>query len=97
MLTGEPCVRWPPCGKAHAEDRVAGLQRREEDRLVGLRARVRLHVGDLRVEQLLRAVDRELLGDVDEFAAAVVALARVAFGVLVGELRALRGQHRGLA
>ena len=38
---------------------------------------------------------RKLLGDVDEFAAAVVALARIAFGVLVGELRALRGQDRG--
>ena len=31
------------------------------------------------------AVDGELLGDVDELAAAVVALAGVAFGVLVGQ------------
>ena len=40
------------------------------------------------------AVDRELLGDVDLLAAAVVALARVALGVLVGEHRAGRVEHR---
>ncbi len=34
-------------------------------------------------------------GDVDELAAAVVALARVAFGVLVGEDAALRREHGG--
>jgi hypothetical protein len=50
-----------------------------------------------RAEQLLAAVDRQLLGDVDVFAAAVVALARIAFGVLVGELAALRSITRGLA
>ena len=69
------------------EDRVAGLQRGEEHGLVGLRAGVRLHVGGLGVEQLLGALDRDLLDDVDELAAAVVALARIALGVLVGELR----------
>ncbi len=41
----------------------------------------------------LDAVDRELLDDVDVFAAAVIALAGIAFGVLVGQLRALRGHH----
>ena len=64
------------------------------DGVVGLRARVRLDVGVLGAEQLLGAVDRELLGDVDELAAAVVALARVALGVLVGEHRALAVEHR---
>ena len=73
--------------QGHAEDRVAGLERREVDRLVGLRAGVRLHVGVLGAEELLRALDRERLDDVDELAAAVVALAGIAFGVLVGELR----------
>jgi hypothetical protein len=41
----------------------------------------------------LHALDRQRLGDVDELAAAVVALARVAFGVLVGEHAALRLEH----
>ena len=64
------------------------------DGVVGLRARVRLHVRVLGAEQLLGAVDRELLGDVDELAAAVVALAGVALGVLVREHRALAVEHR---
>ena len=54
---------------------------------------MRLHVGVVGAEELLGAVDGELLGDVDEFAAAVVALARIAFGVLVGEHRALGFEH----
>jgi hypothetical protein len=39
-------------------------------------------------------VDRQLFGDVDVFAAAVVALARIALGVLVGQHRALAFEHR---
>jgi hypothetical protein len=69
--------------EVHAEDGVAGLQQREVHRHVGLSARVRLHVGVLRAEQLPGARDGERLRDVDELAAAVVALARVALGVLV--------------
>ena len=80
--------------EVHAEHGVARLQQREVDRHVRLRARVRLHVGVLGAEQLLRARDRQRLGDVDELAAAVVALARIAFGVLVGQHRAGRLQHR---
>ena len=76
-----------------AEDRVARLQQRVVDGRVGLRAGVRLHVGVLGAEQLLGAVDRELLAHVDVLAAAVVAPARVALGVLVREHRALRLEH----
>jgi hypothetical protein len=79
--------------QAHAEHGVAGLERGEEDGLVRLRARMRLDVRHAGTEKLLRPVDRELLGDVDVLAAAVVALARVALGVLVGELRPLRREH----
>jgi hypothetical protein len=43
---------------------------------------------------VLSTVDGELLGDVDMLAATVVALARVALGVLVGELGALGFHHR---
>ena len=71
---------------------VLAAQRRPD--LVGRRAAVGLHVGGVGAEELLDAVDGQLLGDVDELAAAVVALARVALGVLVGELAAL-GLHDG--
>ncbi len=40
-----------------------------------------------------RAVDGELLNDIDIFAAAIPALLRIALGVFVGEHRALRFHH----
>jgi hypothetical protein len=46
---------------------------------------MRLHVGVFGAEQLLGAIARQVLHDVGELAAAVVALAGIAFGVLVGE------------
>ena len=82
--------------EAHAHDGVAGLGQRHEHGGIGLRTRVRLHVGVFAVEQLTGAGNGQLLGDVDMLAAAVVALGRVAFGVLVGEDRALR-RHYGRA
>ena len=81
-------------GEVHAEHGVARLQQREIDRHVGLRAGVRLHVGVLGAEQLLGALDGQRFGDVHELAAAVVALAGVAFRVLVGQDRTGRLQHR---
>ena len=80
-------------GEAEAEDGVARLQQRDEHALVGLAARVRLHVGEAAAEQLLGAVDGELLDDVDVLAAAVVAPAGIALGVLVGEHAAGRFEH----
>jgi hypothetical protein len=77
----------------HAEDGVARVQQREIHRLVGLRAGMRLHVGVAGIEELLHPFDRQPLGDIDVFATAVVTLARVALGVLVGQHAALRFQH----
>ncbi len=77
----------------HAKDGVAGLDQRLEDALVGLGTGVRLDVSEGAVEKLLRPVNCQVLGHVDELAAAVVALARVAFGILVGHHRALRLHH----
>jgi hypothetical protein len=59
-----------------------------------LGAGVRLDVDVLGAEDLLRPVDRELLGDVHPLTAPVVALARIALRVLVGEDRAGRVEHR---
>ena len=71
--------------QVHAQDGVAGLQHRGVGGLIGLRAGMRLHVGVLGAEQLLGALARQVFDDVGELAAAVVALAGIAFGVLVGE------------
>ena len=40
------------------------------------------------------AVDRQRFGDIDKFAPAVIAAAGIAFGVFVGQHRALRFEHR---
>ena len=81
-------------GQGQAQDLVAGGDHGGERGGVGLRAGVRLDVGVFGAEQVLDPVDRQLLGDVDVFAAAVVAAARVALGVLVGQDGAL-GFHDG--
>ena len=45
---------------AHAEDGIAGLQNSEKDALVGLAARVGLHIREVAAEHLFRAVDRQV-------------------------------------
>ena len=74
------------------EDGVARLDGGEVYAHVGLAARMGLDVGVVRAEEGLGPLAREVLGHVDELAAAVVALARIALGVLIGEDRA-RGLH----
>jgi hypothetical protein len=82
-------------GEVHAHDPVAGLEDAEIGRHVGLRARVRLDVDVLGARiQGERPVLGEPLGDVDEFAATVIALAGQSLGVLVGEPRTLGFHHR---
>ena len=93
-LSGWPCVRWPPCARFMPRMVSPGLQRGQQHRHVGLRAGVRLHVGVFGAEERLGALDGQRLDHVDVLAAAVVALARIAFGVLVGEHRAGRFEHR---
>jgi class 3 adenylate cyclase len=80
-------------GEVEAHEGVARLQQRQEHRLVGLRAGIGLHIGEAAAEQLAGALDGELLGDVDELAAAIVAAAGIALGIFVGHHRALRLQH----
>ena len=60
-----------------------GLRTRHVDGHVGLGARVRLDVDVFGAEELLRAIDGERLGDVDELAAAVIPPARIPLGVFV--------------
>jgi hypothetical protein len=81
-------------GQTHAHDRVARFGKSHQHRLIGLRPGIGLNVGGFGAKQFLQAVDGQLLGDVDVLAATVIALARITFGVLVGQLRTLRGHHR---
>ena len=55
---------------------------------------MRLNIRKTAAEKPGRALDREAFGDIDEFAATVIAASRIAFGVFVGERRTLRIKHR---
>ena len=79
--------------EVHAKERLAGFQEREERRRVRLCSRMRLYVGVLRTEQLLRAVDGDLLHLIDELATAIIPLAGQALRVLVRERRAHGLEH----
>ena len=81
-------------GEIKTHERVARLQQREEHGLVGLAAGIRLHIGELAIEQPGDALDRQRLDDIDKLAAAVIAPARIALGIFVGQDRTLRIEHR---
>jgi hypothetical protein len=75
----------PSMGKVEPENRVAGFRDGTEYRSARLGTGGRLHDGVLRTEQSFGSLDGEALHDVHVFAAAVVAAAGVALGVLIGQ------------
>ena len=77
--------------KVHAHDGIAQVQQCKVDSQVGLCAGVGLHIGILCAEQLAGALDGDVLHLVHIDAAAVVALAGQALGILVGQDAAHRG------
>ena len=85
----------PAVREIHAQNGIAGVEERKVDGGVRLRAAVRLHVGVIAPEQLFAAFDGEVFHDIHILAAAVVALAGQALGVLVGEVRADGRHDRG--
>ena len=74
--------------QVQAHERVARLQHGQQHGGVSLCARVGLHVGILSIKQLTDALDGQLLNLVHHLATAVVALAGIALGVLVRQVRA---------
>ena len=77
-------------GEVHAQNRIARFDQRSEHALIGLRAGVRLDVDEFAAEQLFGAINGQRFRDIDEFAAAIVATARITLGVFVGHHRTLR-------
>ena len=80
-------------GEIEPHERIARLQQGEKHRLIGLAAGIRLHIGETAAEQPGDPLDRQPFDDVDELAAAIIAAARIAFGIFVGEHRSLRLEH----
>jgi hypothetical protein len=70
------------------------MGQRQEHRRVGLGSGVGLNVGVVAVEQLLDPLDGQTFGHVYIRASAVVALARVAFSILVCKHRILDSHHQ---
>jgi hypothetical protein len=83
-------------GEVHAQHFVTGLEHAEIDGGIGLRAGMRLHVGEFGTEKLARAVDGELLDFIDLFTTTVPAFAGITFGIFVRQAATLRG-HDGAA
>ena len=79
--------------KPHAENGIAGFQRRQKYRGIGLRAGMRLHIGVTGFEQFLGALDGQFFGNVDVFATAVITLAGITLGIFIRQHRTLRRQH----
>ena len=82
-------------GEAHAHDRVPGLEHREVDRHVGLRAAVGLNVCVLSAEKLAGSFAGKLFHDIHILAAAVVPLSRITLGILVRQAGAHCGHYGG--
>ena len=82
--------------EVHTHEGVARLQDGQQNGSIGLCARVRLHVGIFGSEQFADAVDGQLLHLVNHLAAAIIAMAGVALGILVGQIRA-HGLHHLVA
>ena len=76
--------------EVQAHEGISGLQAGHSDRHVSLCAGVGLNVGIFGVIDLAKPVYSDLLYLVDDLAASVIALAGIAFGVLVGA----DGTHR---
>ena len=81
-------------GKIHAQHLIAGLKQGEVYCKIGAGATVRLYVGVLRTEKLAGAVSRDVLHYVHIFAAAVVTLVRIPFGIFICKMAAHGCHHR---
>ena len=89
-----PWVRWPP-GRGPCRGSVSpGWSRARNTAWLAWLPECGWTLANVAPNSCFGALDGEGLGDVDELAAAVVAPAGIALGVLVGQHRALRVQDR---
>ncbi len=93
MLTGAPWVRWPPAARSRPMKVSPGCSSARNTAWFIWLPEFGWTLANCGAEQFLGAIDRQRLGDVDPFATAIVARARIALGVFVGHHRALRFQH----
>ncbi len=81
--------------QVHAQDRVAGFQKGKVGSHIGLRTGMGLHIGILAAKKSEHSLQRKTFCLVHIFAAAIIALAGIAFRILVRQHAALGLAHRG--
>ena len=79
--------------EVQAHKGIAGLQYGQQHCCVGLGARVGLHVGKLSAEELLHSLACEVFRLVHNLAAAIIAVAGQALGILVGHVGTHGAHH----
>ena len=78
------------------QEGIAWVQNCQQHGCIGLCAGVRLHVGPLCIEDLFQSLDSDRLALIHYLATAIITLARVTLGILVGQAAA-HGLHHLVA
>ncbi len=94
MLIFIPWVRCPPAARLSPRKVSPGFISPKKTAALAEAPEWGCTFGELAAEQLRHPVDRQLLSDINELAATIIALSGVAFGIFVGQDRALRFQNR---
>ena len=94
MLTGEPWVRWPPAARSSPMNVSPGCISAMNTPWLAWLPECGWTLAKRQANSCAGALDRQVFRDVDELAAAVIAPPGIAFGVFVGQHRALRLEHR---
>ena len=86
MLTLAPWVKWPPCARDMPKMVSPGFKTEAYTAWLAWEPGVRLDIDIFCAKQLFSAVNRQLFDNINVFTAAVIAFARIAFSVFVGQL-----------
>ena len=79
----------PASGQIQPHEHITGLQERQKDRLIGLTARIGLHIGKATVKQTLDALNRQRFSNINKLTATIIAPTGIAFGIFIGQNRTL--------
>ncbi|MPM95523.1 hypothetical protein SDC9_142678 [bioreactor metagenome] len=83
-----------PLVQTHPQYQISGLQHGKVHCCIGLCAGMGLHICMLRAKELASAISGDILHGINTFTAAIIALARITLGILIGEMAAHGGHDR---
>ena len=79
--------------QVEAHECIARLEHRHKHSHVGLRTRVRLHIGILCTKKAFQTVDGKIFGLVHHFTTAIIAVSGITLCIFVGKTRAHCTHH----